>query len=106
MGVDYGGYYGLGYKITVPELEENHEFYEDVGRYIDNAIEEANYSYFQIGDSSYTKTGNEYYIILCDPFKDGNLDVTQKAKDLKEYILSKGIIVEGEFDVVGGLHVY
>lgn len=106
MGVDYDGNYGLGYKITLPEFEEDHEYFEDPIGFIDNALEDSNYGFFQIGDGAYSGNEDDVYIILDEPFEDGNLDVTQKAKDLKEYILSKNIEIEGDFDIYGGLRVW
>lgn len=106
MGVDYDGHYGLGYRVNVPELEEDHYYFEDPIGFIENALEESNYCFFQIGDGSYSGEEDDVYIVLNEPFEDGNLDVTQKAKELKEFILSKGIEIEGEFDVVGGLRVW
>lgn len=37
MGINYSENYGIGVQVSVPKLNENHEFHED------------DYSYFEVG---------------------------------------------------------
>jgi hypothetical protein len=53
MGVDYSGHFGIGFKVELPELPEDHEFYEDERSWLDEIIENK-FDWFECGDSMYS----------------------------------------------------
>jgi hypothetical protein len=46
MGVDYSGNFGIGFKVLIPELEEGHEYYDDVLGYLESLLENTEFNYF------------------------------------------------------------
>jgi len=108
MGVDYTGHYGLGYQVVSNKLtDEQIEEYGDFKEYLRELTRETKYQVFSCGDDCYTGDNNdEFYVKLKEPFKNGNLDLTEKATKLKEFLDLHNIETVGEFDVVGGLEIW
>lgn len=105
MGVDYTGNYGIGIKIFIPELDENHEYYNDEIGYLESLLEDTSYSYFEVGEGSYTGNPNDYYIEIKNPFEDG-YDIQNKVNALMTFLDEKQIESEGRVDIIGGLNVW
>ena len=106
MGVDYSGNYGIGVKVIIPTIEdENDEWFEDELGYLDSLLQETDYYYFQVGESSYTGGEDDTYVCLDKPFEDG-YDITNKVNQLIEFLQSTNLEVVGKVDEVGGLRVW
>lgn len=104
MGVDYSGHYGIGFKVTLPQLPEDHEFFDDEISWLDE-ITGDKFDYFEVGDNMYTGDGNDLYVCIKNPFDEG-LDITKKANELVSFLNENNIKFEGEINEVGGLEVY
>ena len=104
MGVDYSGHYGIGFKVLLPELPEDHEFFEDERFWLDDIIEKR-FDWFEVGEGMYTGEDNEIYICIKDPFENG-LDITEKTNELISFLNEYNIKFEGDINEVGGLEVY
>lgn len=106
MGVDYSGNYGIGIKITLPELDENHEWFGDeIGR-LDEILDDTDYYYFEVGAGSYTGESNDLYICIDEPFSDGYCGLEEKANKLLKFLQQNKIEFEGKVDIVGGLNIH
>lgn len=113
MGVDYTASYGIGYKVnvTITEKVKESEFwckdYEelDVWSFLDNILENTEYSYFQTGSECYSGDPNEHFICIDNPFNNG-LDLTNKAKELTGFLKKHEIETLTPFDIIGGLEIH
>lgn len=107
MGVDYSARFGLGFKVNFKEDIVNEEYgeVEDEFEYLQWLAEGTDFRTFEIGEGSYTGEQNDMYVVLKDPFdkRDG---LYTKELELKTFLDKNGICYEGEFDVVGGLHIW
>jgi hypothetical protein len=103
MGLDYSGNYGIGVQVSVPELDEEHEFYEDDYGYIDSLVEQDE-DYYMLETGNYDSE-KDFYICIKSPFKDG-YDITEKVNKFMEFLDSTDLIVHGKVDEVGGLNVW
>lgn len=104
MGVDYTPNHGIGYKIVGVECEVDED--SSVNEYLYELISNTkNIRYFETGEGNYTGEDNEMFIVIKKPLEYG-LDLTQKKKELDLFISENKIIVEGEFDICGGLLVW
>lgn len=104
MGVDYSGNYGIGFKVALPEFDEDHEYFEDERSWLEE-ITDDKFDWFEVGDAMYTGGKNEIYVCIKNPFDEG-LDITKKANELISFLNENKIKFEGEIDQVGGLEVY
>jgi hypothetical protein len=95
MGVDYSAYYGIGIQVDKEDEISIDSFLED-------EVENEEYSFFETGSASYGGDA-EYYVIIKDPFKNGLNNLEKQKETLLYYLDSKGLTTIGEFGVVGGL---
>lgn len=105
MGVDYSGNYGVGVKIFTPDLDEDEDYDGDVMSWIDDVLKGTIYSFFEVGNGSYTGEENEICVCIDNPFSDG-FDITDKVSALKFFLAEKGIEYYDDVDVVGGLNIW
>jgi len=105
MGVDYDANFGIGYRLKNKFFEDDENGEEfDMESYLDDVITD-DFRYFKTGSGSYTGEENEYYLVIKNPFETG-LDLTEKKKLLDDFLAKNDLEVDGDFDVVGGLHVW
>lgn len=105
MGVDYSGNYGIGVKVLVPELEEEHDYFDDELGYVDNLLKDTEYEYFEVGDGSYSGKKDDLYICFKNPFKDG-YNIEDKVIELYLFLSNTDLEVIGKVNEVGGLRVW
>lgn len=79
MGAIYTGYAGLGFKIEKPDKIKNEGYY-----------------IFTVGEES--------YICLDEPFKDG-WNITDKVENLVKYLKQNNITYYGDFGIVGAVEI-
>lgn len=106
MGVDYSAHYGIGIKITLPEFDEDHKWFEDELGWLDEILESTGYFYFEVGDSMYTGKSNKFYICIDEPFSEGYCGLKEKADKLLEFLQENEIKFEGKVGIVGGLEIW
>lgn len=105
MGVDYTGNYGIGVQVYLPDFEEDHEWYDDRLGYLEDVLENAPYSYFEVGEGNYTGEDDDIYICIDKPFENG-YDITEKVNSLLEFLENTELTVIGKVDEVGGLRIW
>jgi hypothetical protein len=106
MGVDYSGNFGVGFQVYIPELEEEHEYYDDDLAYVEFLLEDKEFYYFEVGEGSYTGEKNDIFVCLDVAFIDGKFN-NLRAAELKEFLILHDLILKDtEIDSVGGLNVW
>lgn len=105
MGVDYSGNFGIGVQIKSQILTEDHEYYEDFIGYLDNALDDTDYFYFEVGDGMYSGEDNDVYVCIDNPFENGYCGLEEKVSVFYSFLAKNGLERIGEVDVVGGLEV-
>lgn len=105
MGVEYSGNYGIGVRVKDKEFEQESEWFEDFWGYLDDVLEDTSYSYFEVGEGSYTGESNDIYVCIDNPFDNG-YDIRDKVSAFKSFLAEKGIEYYGDVDEIGGLNVY
>lgn len=113
MGVDYSGHYGIGQQIKVVDFEENEKpkGFEDCctfEEYLHELFETEKtrcFSYFRVGEGSYTGKQDKFFIKIADAFSDG-LDLTKQKEKFDKFIQSHNFETIGEFGLIGGLEVW
>jgi hypothetical protein len=106
MGVDYSGNFGIGFQVQIPELEEDHEYYEDELGYLDSLLGDTEFNYFEVGEGSYTGDANDVFVCLDVPFIHGKFNEA-RASELKTFLELHNLITKGaQIDSVGGLNVW
>lgn len=101
MGVDYTGHYGVGVQIKRQEDTEDKDFID----FLDEIIEDTGFYYFEVGKGNYTDDGNEIFLSLKEPFKDG-YNIQQKVNELLDFITRHKLERVGEVKEVGGLEIW
>lgn len=105
MGVDYSANYGIGFKVepseTLRDTLANKDSY--ILEYIDEILEDK-YTYFEVGDASYTGGENTVYVVLADEKTPFNL-IDSELDELENLLTSKDLIVS-ERGLVGGLNIW
>jgi hypothetical protein len=106
MGVDYSGNFGIGFKVLIPELEEDHEYYDDVLGYLESLLENTEFNCFEVGEGSYTGEEDDIFVCLDVPFMHGKFNEV-RASELKTFLELHNLITKGaQIDSVGGLNVW
>ena len=106
MSVDYDAEFGIGYEVKASENIEGIEEMEDgLEEYLYLRLDANKYRMFQVGEGSCTGDENDFYVCVKKPFKDG-FDVTKHKAELEKHLSEIGVDYIGDFDLVGGLHVW
>ena len=111
MGVDYTGHYGIGIQIENVDFEdENKELefkdFDDIWEYLEEKLNEDEYSYFEVGEASYCGGDNDLYIEIVDVFNYGLNNLEEQKNNLLIKIKELGLETKGDFGLVGGLEVH
>lgn len=109
MGVDYSGHYGIGVQVKVIDFEDENTPKEireldNMYEFLDETLKDG-YSWFEVGEGSYTGEENSFFVKIQEPFKNG-FDLTLIKDEFMEYVKSIGLTPIGEFGSIGGLEVY
>ena len=99
MGVDFSGNYGIGFKVNPPENSDDPIW--DIEEIAEKFPMQT--SCFRVGDSYTGETS--IYLCVDDPFFMGAYQAN-KVASFVHYVKQSELEVEGEIDVVGGLHIY
>ena len=106
MSVDYTGNFGVGFQVYIPELEEEHEYYEDETGYLEYLVAATDFHCFQVGSEMYSGESNLNYVCLNNPFVKGKFNEL-KAIELKYFLDLYNIATDVDFiQSVGGLKVW
>jgi hypothetical protein len=106
MGLDYTGNFGVGFQVYIPELEEEHEYYDDEIGYLEYLLAATDFNYFQVGAESYSGEPNQIFVCLDNPFVEGKFNEL-KSIELKEFLDLYSILTDvDDIQSVGGLRVW
>lgn len=107
MGIDYDAEFGFGIKVgSIKKEQEIEGVDEEIDRYeiLDDLLRDSDYVYTQSGAGDYTGEENTWYVFDKAPFKNG-FDLTSKAEAIKTFCKEKGIEIDGEVGIHGGVHM-
>jgi len=110
MGVDYTSHYGIGFQIKYIDFESENKSsinteHECLEEYLDEELDSELFSWFKVGEGSYTGEQDEYYVTINSPFESGINGLEYKETILRLGL--KGLKLEpiGSFGSIGGLEV-
>ncbi len=103
MGVDYRGYYGIGYRVEGKSGLSEEACEDGLEEYISGELNDE-FDVFATGNA-YSGEVDGIYIVIIEPFKDG-YDLTQAKLSLDAEIDRLNLEPVSSFSDVGGLYVF
>jgi len=104
MGIDYKGYYGIGYEVIESDKINEEDIEDGLGEYLYSEVGD-DFKYFQTGSGNYTGEEDSCYIVAKEPFRDG-LDLTLTKERVDKELKRLNVEPVGCFGSVGGLYVW